>query len=588
MGQFFKNIFSSCLGVLLAAFVLIGIGGGVIGSMASSATKKAGKAKANSILEINFDKAIPEKTNNVAADPFSFEDDDLLGLHSVVNSIESAKENAKIEGIFMDLSGLSVGQASASVLRDALLDFKDSGKFILAYSKGYSPGAYYMASAADKVYVHPLGSVDFRGFSRSIPFFKNMLDKAGIKMQIFYAGQFKSATEPFRLTEMSDQNRTQTREYMEELYRIYLSDISSSRNISVSELRNMAGNLSIRNSEDAVQFKLVDEIAYRDEILAELRTKLGLKEKDKINTISLGNFAKHHAKKKDYSSKDKIAVIYAEGSIVDGEGEEGSIGGDKYAEIIRDIRMKDDIKAIVLRVNSGGGSALASDIMWRELKLFKESGRPVIASMGDVAASGGYYISCIADTILAEPNTITGSIGVFSMIPNLRKLMDEKLGISMDTVLTTENATGLSIYYEANATEAVAMQEMTDEIYEIFLKRVADGRGMSRDQVHEVAQGRVWAGTKAKEIGLVDVLGGLDDAIEIASARAGLDKYRLKEYPLVKSKMEQIIEKITGKDQAQAIFKKEMGELYVYYQQLKEIQSMKGVQARMPFIPEMK
>ncbi len=588
MGQFFKNIFSSCLGVLLAMFVLVGIGGGAIGSLASSASKKGSKAKANSVLEINFDKAIPEKTNNVAADPFSFDEEDLLGLHSIVNSIESAKDNAKIEGIFLDLSGLGVGQASASVLRDALLDFKDSGKFILAYSKGYSPGAYYMASTADKVYVHPLGSVDFRGFSRTIPFFKNMLDKAGIKMQIFYAGQFKSATEPFRLTEMSEQNRRQTREYMEELYRIYLSDISSSRNISIAELRDMAGNLSIRNSEDAVKYKLVDQIAYRDEILDELRSKLGLKEKDKVNMISLSNFSKHHAKKKDYSSKDKIAVIYAEGSIVDGEGEEGSIGGDKYAEIIRDIRKKEDIKAIVLRVNSGGGSALASDIMWRELKLFKESGRPVIASMGDVAASGGYYISCIADTILAEPNTITGSIGVFSMIPNMRKLMDEKIGISMDTVLTTENSTGLSIYYEANATEAVAMQEMTDEIYEIFLKRVADGRGMTRDEVHAVAQGRVWAGTKAKEIGLVDVLGGLDDAIEIASNRAGLEKYRLKEYPLVKTKMEQIIDKLTGKEQAQAIFKEEMGDLYVYYKQLKEIQGMKGVQARMPFIPEMK
>ena len=587
MKKFIQFTFASCLGVILASVVIFGIGSIVIGKLVSK-SDSAPKVKANSVLTLKFDKAIPEKSNNVPVNPFEFESQKVLGLHDIVDAIENAKEDDRIKGIYLNLSGTSIGRASSATLRDALLDFKSDGKFITAYSKYYTQNSYYLASAADKIYVNPIGGLDFRGFGAGIMFFKGMLDKLGIKMQVYFAGDFKSATEPFRLKKMSDKSKMQTREYIESMYNLYLRDISDARKISVDELKKIANEYLIRNSDDALEYKMVDAIGYEDEVHADIRERLGLEDKDKIPTVGIISYQKGNASKKDYKVKDKIAVVFAEGSIVDGKGEQGNIGGDKYVKILRKIRKDDKIKAVVLRINSGGGSALASDLMWRELELIKAAGKPVIASMGDVAASGGYYIACNADTILAEPNTITGSIGVFSIIPSMEKMLNEKIGITIDTVKTGEFSIGINPFMDISEKEGKILQESTEEFYEIFLKRVADGRGMTRDEVHDVAQGRVWPGMKAQELRLVDAMGGLDEALAMAADKAGLEKYRVSEYPVTKDPLQQLMEEFMGKKDAsfagKALVREQLGDMFPYYNYLKEIKEVKGVQARIPFI----
>ncbi len=587
MRNFLKFTLASCLGVILASFVVFGISALVIGRIVSKADSPT-KVKANTVLTLKFDKVIPEKTNNIPISPFDFNSAKVIGLHDIIDAIEYAKTDDNIKGIYLNLSGMQTGRATAASLRDALLDFKSDGKFITAYSKYYTQGSYYIATAADKIYVNPIGGLDFRGFGAAIPFFKDMLDRLGIKMQVYYAGDFKSATEPFRLKKMSDNNRLQMHEYIGSMYKLYLRDISDSRKISVEELKKIADEYLIRNSEDALEYKMVDVIGYEDEAHGELRERLGLEEKDKIPTIGITAYQKGNHTKTDFKIKDKIAVVYAEGGIVDGDGESGSIGGDKYVKILRKIRKDDKIKAVVMRINSGGGSALASDLMWRELELIKAAGKPVIASMGDVAASGGYYIACNADSIFAEPNTITGSIGVFSMIPSLEKMMDEKIGITFDTVKTGNFAIGINPFIDISEEEGKILQESTEEFYEIFLKRVADGRGITRDEAHKVAQGRVWPGLKAQNLNLVDAMGGLEEALAAAADRAGIEKYRVSEYPITKDPLEQLMDEIIGKKETkfngQAVVKEQLGDLFPYYKYLKEVKEMKGVQARIPFI----
>lgn len=511
--------------------------------------------------------------------------DKILGLHDIVSAIEHAKTNDKVKGIYLDLSGAPDGRATASSIREALVDFKSEGKFIVAYSKYYSQGTYYIASLADEVLMNPLGGVDFLGFSAEVPFFKDMLDRLGIKMQVYYAGQFKSATEPFRRYDMSEQNRLQVREYLEGMYSLYLRDISESRNIPVTELRNLANTWALRDAKDAVKYNFVDQLAYDDEVIDNLKERLGLEKDDKLKTISLEAYQAGNKKKTSYKVKDKIAVVYAEGSIVDGQGEEGSIGGDKYASIIRKIREDEKFKALVLRVDSPGGSGLASDIMWRELTLAKEQGLPVIVSMGDLAASGGYYIACMADSIFAQPNTITGSIGVFGMIPSLQNMMDEKIGIKFDSVKTGPFSHGITPVFDITEEEGQVIQQSVEDFYDIFLTRVAEGRNMTKGAVHEVAQGRVWTGEKAAKIGLVDALGDLNDAIAVAADKAGLDEYRISEYPKIKDPLQKYIDKFMGsEDQVKVMLETEISEYFPYFHYIKELKEMKGVQARLPFV----
>lgn len=598
MQQFFKFVFASCLGVLLSMLVLSFLAIALVGGAAASVgTKEQVTVRPNSVLELNFNAIFPEKTNNVAQEGFTFENKDVVGLFDVLAAIEHAKTDDDIKGIYLDLDFAPGGMSTRSNLRDALLDFKESGKFIVAHADFYTQSAYYLASVADDISVHPtsmLGGVEFTGFGRQIPFYKNALDKLGVKMEVYYAGQFKSATEPYRLTEMSEQNRKQIREYLSPLYEKFLADISQSRDITIPELKRIANEWLIRDPKDAVKHKLVDRVAYKDEVLDLLREKIGLEDKDKIYKVGLEDYAAKAKPSTDFSVKDKIAVIYAEGTITSGKDVPGSITDDDYAPMIRKIRKDDKIKGIVLRVNSPGGSALSSESIWRELSLASEEGKPVVVSMGDYAASGGYYIACMADKIYAEPTTITGSIGIFSMIPNASNLLQNKLGLSLDTLNLATHASALNSlpFHDHSPKFKEVFQEMTDEGYEQFLGRVATGRDMTRDEVHAIAQGRVWTGEKAMELGLVDELGGLDAAIAEAKELANLDQYRITEYPKVKDPLQQFMDKWLNPNNAttsarQAVLQAEMGEFYPYYQQLKEITEMKGPQARMPIMMEL-
>ncbi len=589
MTNFWKLLLGSCLGTLLALAALFFIGFGIIAAASSGGDSVS--VKSNSVLELKLspEMEVPDKTNNVSSSgSFSLKNKDVVGLQDMVDLIGNAKTDANIKGIVLNCEGLMTPQVTTSVLRRALEDFRGSGKFVVAYGKYFTQKDYYLASASDKIFIHPSGMMDFRGYSAQLTFFKNMLEKLEVKVQVYYAGQFKSATEPFRFDKMSDQNRAQTKEYINGLYEIFLNDISKSRNIPSADLKKYANDLMIRNAEDAVTYKLVDTKGYWDEFQADLRQRMGLEEKDKVNSISIEKYYKSVKKDKDYSSKDKVAVVYCEGNIVDGEGEQGNIGGEKYAAIIRKIRQDDNIKAIVLRVNSGGGSAMASECIWREIELAKKAGKKVVCSMGNYAASGGYYIAAPADSIFAEANTITGSIGVFSMIPSFERTLKNKLGITFDSVKTGKYSVGFGINQDFSPEEGKLMQESTDRIYEDFLNKVAQGRHKTRDEIHAIAQGRVWTGTKGKEIGLVDKIGSLNDAIACAAKLAGMEKYRTKEFPVAKEQIQQFMEQITGEDSEegsikQSIIKSEMGEYYQYYNRLQEFQQMKGPQMRMVY-----
>ena len=589
MNQFFKFVFASCLGVFLAIVAISALSFFLLMGIAGSAGDQQVEVAKGTVLHLKLDKPIPEQTNNLAMNPFEFNSNDILGLNDIVASIEHAADDEKIEGILLDLgSGVMAGFASAATIRQALLDFKAKGKYITAYSKSYSQGSYYLASTADKIFLNPLGGIDLHGFAATIPFFKEMLDKVGVKMQVFYAGNFKSATEPYRRNDMSDENRLQLREFLDPLYKNFLTQIGTSRNKSVEELKQMADQLQLSLADDALRLGMVDEIGYIDNVLADIRERNGLEVDAKIKTVSLEDYAKSYKSKTNFKIKDKIAIVYAEGAIYQDMGDRGTIVDNEYVKIIRKLREDDKVKAIVLRVNSPGGSAVASENIWREFMLAKEAGKPIVVSMGDYAASGGYYISCMADKVYAEPNTLTGSIGVFSMIPNMTELYNDKLGIHFDTVKTAQYSVGLNVVYDMDEFEQNHWQENTDRMYEIFLKRVADGRNMTRDQVHAIAQGRVWIGSKAKEIGLVDEIGTVDDAIAAAAELASLEEYRTSEFPIQPDPMQEFIKEITGQKDDDAIrtkiLQKELGVHYSMYKHLREMITTKGVQARLPFM----
>ncbi len=582
MKQFFKFLFASCLGTFFALGLLTFVG---IGSIANMSKKSETVVlKPNSVLKLSLGKAIPERTNNVASNSMSFDlnEEKVLGLNDILNTLKTAKEDDNIKGIYMEIKQPLAGMATMSRLRQGIEDFKESGKFVVAYDNYYSQGNYYLASVADKIYMNPVGGVTFNGFAAQIPFFKDMLDRLGIDMQVLYAGKFKSATEPLRRNEMSKENKKQTREYLGEYFNNFLADIGKSRNLSVSTLKQYADQMTVKDAKDAVNYKLIDGLMYKDQVLDELNERLGNDKGDKINAISLSKYHKK-AVKKGKLTGDKIAVVYAEGNIVDGQGETGNIGGERYAKMIRKIRKDKKVKAIVLRVNSGGGSSLASENIWRELVLAKEQDIKLVVSMGDFAASGGYYIACEGAKIFAEPNTITGSIGVFGVLPNVEDFLDKQLGVTFDTVKTSKFATTGSPMFELNKMEEAIFQQGIDSVYIKFKQRVADGRGVSMDKVESMAQGRVWTGTQAKRLGLIDELGGLEDAMAYAAEISELESYRTVEYPKTKTKMEEILEKLTGKKPLDVMMKQELGDYYEYYDQAKQMREMTGIQMRMPY-----
>lgn len=591
MKQFFGSMLGAIVGVVIATLIVVFFVIGAVSSLFSG--EEAVRVKDGSVLHIALKGPVVERQPKSGFAKFTgLNSEKNLGLDAIVEAIKRAKDDDKIEGIFLETQSIDAGMATVEEIRVALLDFKTSGKFIYAYGEDYSQKGYYLASAADEVYLNPQGALDFKGIGGQILFFKKMLEKLDINVQIFRHGKFKSAVEPFDLEKMSAANRLQTLTYITSLWNQMLAGISAERGISIDELNSIATNLEIRTANDAVTKKLVDDVLYYDEVMDQLKEQLGKKEKEKVELVTIGKYIDAGESKTDDDkavSKNKIAVIYAVGSIESGEGNDETIGSARIARAIREAREDSSVKAVVLRVNSPGGSALASDVIWREVLLTKNA-KPFIVSMGDVAASGGYYISCAADVIVAEPNTITGSIGVFGLIPDAGDLFKEKFGITVDTVNTNKHAGMGSFFRPVNALEAQVIQQGVEDVYLTFITRVADGRGMNVADVDSIGQGRVWAGTDALRIGLVDTLGTLDDAIAIAARKAKLgDDYRVKKLPVQKDPFEEFLkgddEDVKAKMteaflvQQLSVFK----EQYFVFRRSQVLLNAKGVQARMPY-----
>lgn len=589
MGNFFRLVFASLIGSLLSFVFAILLFFIVIVAMVSGIKDpKITDVKANSVLHLDLSYQITERTNKgllANLDFSSLEGEENLGLKDILKNIQKAAEDDNIKGIYIELGAMPNGLATIESIRNELIKFKESGKFIVAYGEVVTQKAYYLASVADEIYINPVGYLELKGFSAQLTFFKNLLDRLEIQTQVFYAGQFKSATEPFRYDHMSEPNRKQLTEYLTEVYSQFLTNIASSRNLDYKGLDSIVYNLAIRQPEDAVKYKLVDDLIYFDQLQDKLAEKTGKDNAKDLEFVSLVAYNSSPGKKTDFKS-DKIAVLYAEGNIVDGDGEEDNIGSARFRRALQDIREDDDIKALVIRINSGGGSALASEVMLREINLVKAKGIPVIVSMGDVAASGGYYIACYADTIVAQPNTITGSIGVFGLLPDMGGFFNEKLGITFDTVKVGKFSDFGTITRPLTAEEFSILQVSVDTIYLKFKRRVAEGRGMTVDYVDSVGQGRIWTGTQALENGLVDVLGGIDVALEIAKNKAGLENYRTVDFPKQKDPLAKLFN--GGTDEVEARFMKmQLGQYYPMWLKMKELKNIpSGVQMRMPYMME--
>jgi protease IV len=583
MKSFFKYLLASVLGVLVAGLLMFLILLGGIGAMMSSQDQVV-KTKANTVLHIELNHIIADRSNN---NPFenmdfgSFKPKNQLGLNDILKNIKKAKTDPNIDGIYLDFTAIPAGIATIEEIRNALIDFKDSEKFIMAYADVYTQPSYYLASVADEIYLNPEGQMMFVGLRSEIMFFKEALNKIGVEPQIIRHGKFKSAVEPFMYTKMSDDNRHQIMTFIGSIWDHILTGISEERNISVTDLIALADNMTINDAKSAVDNNLIDGLRYKDEILSELAELTNKTDVDKIESISLAKYAKVPDTKRKKLEKDKIAVVYASGNVIMGEGQEGTIGSDRISRAIRKARKDSSIKAIVFRVNSGGGSALASEVIWREVKLAQEV-KPVIASLGDVAASGGYYIVAPAQKIIASPNTITGSIGVFGVLPNGKKLLNEKLGIHVDVAKTNKFADMGSFARPLTAQEKEIIHVSVENIYKTFVNHVAEGRNMKFEEVDEIGQGRVWSGANALEIGLIDGFGGLDEAIKLAAEAADLETFRTVNYPVLEDPFELFIKELQGNVKT-SILKQELGNEYKYYETLKNITTQEGIQARIPY-----
>ncbi|WP_353126291.1 signal peptide peptidase SppA [Parapedobacter pyrenivorans] len=588
MKSFFKYVLATVTGIVISFILLFVVGLIIIGGLVSSmSADKESVVVANSLLHIDLKHEITERT---IPDPFEeldipgFVTTKSFGLNDILKGISGAKEDDRIKGIYLDLSSVSASFATLQEIRDALLDFKESGKFIVAYSEGYTQRAYYLASTADKIYINPEGTIDFRGLASQTVFLKGTLDKLGIEAQVVKVGTFKSAVEPFILDKMSDANREQVSSFLGSIYDHFIVQISASRHIAADSLRAVADGYLVRTADDALTYGLADGKKYKDEILTELKDSLAIEADQDLNAVTLLKY-KPAAKSASASFSNRVAVVYAVGDIVSGEGGDNMIGSERLSRELRKVRRDDKVKAVVFRINSPGGSALASDVIWREVDLLRKE-KPVIVSMGDVAASGGYYIAAAADSIFAEPNTITGSIGVFGVIPNMQELYNDKLGITFDKVKTGRYADFLAnVDRPLTADERNILQMEVNRIYDTFLQRVADGRGLSKAQVDSIGQGRVWSGQQALDNGLVDRLGSIDEAVTAAAQKAGLEDYRLVTYPAIKNPLESLLG--GSADRISAWFsKQELGQHYRYYEQLKSTLQLRGIQARLPFTLE--
>lgn len=584
MKEFFKFTLASIVGIMVAGLLLLFITIGIISAMVSVSDQPT-HIQANSLLLLKFDHQIVDRANK---NPFEgmdfgmFQGEKTVGLNDLLDCIRKAKTDNNIKGIYLNPKDIQAGMASVEEIRTALKDFKTSGKFVYAYGEYLSQKAYYLVTVADSLVLNPQGSVDFRGLGGERSFYKKGLEKLGVEVQIIRHGKFKAAVEPFLLEKMSDENRLQTETYLKSIWNEMLVDISASRDLGYDELNDIADMVAtFRKADFAKQKNLVDRLKYKDEVIDDLKKLTGTSEKDDIIAVEIQKYAKVPEQRDQKGlARKKIAVIYASGSIDAGVSDEG-IKSEDLSRAIREARRDSSIKAIVLRINSPGGSAYGSEVIWREVKLAAET-KPVIASMGDVAASGGYYIACAADTIMADRTTITGSIGIFGMIPNVQKLMTDKLGITQDVVTTNEHSDMISLTRPMSIFERDLMQQTVEDGYDTFISRVAEGRKMEKTAIDEIGQGRVWAASNAKEIKLIDAYGGLTDAINLAKKMAKLDNYRIVNLPKLKDPLEELLKEFSGSARA-SFMKNELGENYKYYEQLRNIISQKGILARMPY-----
>ena len=588
--KFYKVVLAAFIGTLIALlinfFVKIGVVSAMIAAMSKPQSETATVVKPNSVLYMKLNYEIPDRTTD---NPFSaidfntMETIEATGLNEILRNIEYAKTDPNIKGIYMELSSIPTSTATLQELRNKLMEFKESGKFIACYGETYSQSAYYVASVADKIWLNPEGMIDLHGMASQIMFYKRLLDKLDVEMQIVRGpnNRFKSAVEPYFLEKMSEANREQMEKLLGTVWGEILQGISGTRDISVEQLNLIADNLELMtDAQKALEYGLVDQLYFKDQVLDELKNLTGGKRK--VNAVGNANYAKSYKIKN--SSKNEVAVIYASGQIFDGKGnEEQAIYSENLSKTIRKAREDDNVKAVVLRVNSPGGSALASAIIGRELDLTKAV-KPLIVSMGNYAASGGYWISAKGDYIFADPTTLTGSIGVFGTFPNMKGLFNDKLGLTFDVAKTNENADFGSIAEPLTPFQYAKLQENVVKTYDEFTLRVAEGRGLRQTYVDSIGQGRVWAGADAIELGLVDQLGDLEDAIAFAAQKANLGTdYKVVELPKVKDFFTRIMESMNKSDEIEAAMKQKLGVYYHYYEGLENLQKNTGIQARMPF-----
>ncbi|HEX2394127.1 MAG TPA: signal peptide peptidase SppA [Bacteroidales bacterium] len=585
MKSFFKYLLASILGVIIASLIIF-FAFIIFLSAVITIQDKPVDIKSNTILLLKLDQPINDRKSNFPMFAYNFSNfgaESQLGLNDILDNIEKAAKDEKIKGIYLQLSGLQTGIATVEEIRNALIKFKNAGKFIIAFSDTYTQGSFYLASVADKIYLNPGGSVNLIGLSADLVFFKKTLEKLDIEPEIVRHGKFKSAVEPFMYDKMSAENREQIRTYVGSIWEHMVRKISESRNITPEQINQFADSLLMWDVKSALRYGVIDAALYKDQVLDSLAK---LTDRDKSSDLEFITHSKYlrvdgSGSNKGYS-RNKIAVIYAEGDIVPGEMGEGFIGSEVVSRTIREARQDSAVKAIVFRVNSGGGSALASEVIWRELDLARQV-KPVIASLGDVAASGGYYIVAPADTIVAGPTTITGSIGVFGLLVNAQGFFNNKLGITFDVEKTNDWSDFASIIRPLSDAERIVLQKMVDDTYNTFVSRVSDGRTMAYSEVDKIGEGRVWSGKNALDIGLVDVIGGLSDAINLAAEKAGLkDDYRLVNLPRLEDPFTQVMKELTG-DVRDRIIKREFSEQYKYYSFVKNLFNNDRIQARMPF-----
>lgn len=592
MKQFFKMFFASLLAVVVASVIVVGITIGMVVSAIKGVKEQkttASPVTEESILVLETDKKLHEQGESNSFAPFSNDISYSAGLYDVVSALHEAKEDKKIKAILIKMEGGSNGWATMSELREALLDFKKSGKKIYAYGEGISQRDYYLASTADVLYLNPSGLMELKGLASQLTFVKGTLDKLGVQPEIFYAGKFKSATEPFRAEKMSDANRLQLSALQNDIWSGFLNAAAQKTRKDTASIHQLASVGGLYFASDALNAGLIDGAKYWDEMEAVLRPLVDKKEDEKMPYLSINEYAERRDKTKGKSS-DRIAVLFAEGQIVDGNGGDYEIGSQSLVKAIRQIRKNEKVKAVVLRVNSPGGSALASEVILRELQLLKAK-KPLIVSMGDVAASGGYYISAAADSIFAMPNTITGSIGVFGMMFNVGNAMKDKLGVTFDEVKNAPMADFPTMSRPLTPEEAARMQATIDTIYNTFKNRVATGRKMNVVMVDSFAQGRVWTGSDALAIGLVDGLGGIDRALKAAAAKGKLSDYRVVTYPEPVDQFKSMLKRLNNNPLGQASIREalsqELRENFTIYQQWQSIRRMAGkAQMMMPFTPD--